>query len=168
MNEPGGRGVRKRLLEEHEHGVFPEPGLIDLSAAATLAYSSEHPAHPVEHLLDGRDGPGGSRWVGARTDTTERVVVEFDRPHPVSRLVYEAEETERERTQEVHVEASTDGGRTYRRVLVQEYTFSPGGATFQREDLRLDLEGVTNLRLTVVPDKHGSGVATLTSLRLFA
>jgi hypothetical protein len=28
------------------------------------------------------------------------------------------------------VELSTDGGRSYSRVLVQEYTFSPRGATF--------------------------------------
>jgi hypothetical protein len=81
--------------------------------------------------------------------------------------VYEVEETERERTQEVRVEASTDGGQTYRQVLVQEYTFSPHGATFQREDLRLDLRGVDRLRLTVVPNKRGTGTATLTTLRLF-
>jgi hypothetical protein len=53
-------------------------------------------------------------------------------------------------------------------VLVEEYTFSPPGATLQREDLRLDLHGVDRLRLTVVPNKRGSGTATLTSLRLFA
>jgi len=63
---------------------------------------------------------------------------------------------------------STDGGRAYRRILVQEYTFSPRGATFEREDLRLELVNITHLRLTVVPNKHGSGVAKLTSLRLFA
>jgi hypothetical protein len=45
-----------------------------------------------------------------------------------------------ERTQEVRVEVSSDHGRSYRQVLVQDYTFSPQGA---------------------------SGVATLTSLRLF-
>ena len=72
------------------------------------------------------------------------------------------------RTQEVHVEASTDAGRSYRSVLVQEYTFSPHGSTFQREDLRLDLHNLTQLRLTVVPNKRGTGLATLTSLRLYA
>ena len=75
----------------------------------------------------------------------------FDRPQSVTRLVYEGEETERERTQEVHVEASTDAGRSYRSVLVQEYTFSPRGSTFQREDIRFDLHNLTQLRLTVVP-----------------
>jgi hypothetical protein len=47
-------------------------------------------------------------------------VVEFDQPQTISRLVYEVEETMRERTQEVRVEASNDGGQTYRQILVQE------------------------------------------------
>jgi hypothetical protein len=56
--------------------------------------------------------------------------------------------------------------RTYRQVLVQEYTFSPAGATFQREEQHLNLPPLTHLRLTIVPDKHGSGPAKLNSLRL--
>ena len=78
------------------------------------------------------------------------------------------EETMRERTQEVRVEVSEDGGRSYRQILVQEYNFSPGGATYQREDQRVNLRQVTHLRLTIVPNKSGSGTATLTTLRLFA
>jgi hypothetical protein len=163
---PRAGGVRTRRLDTASGAGEAAP--IDLAACATLAYSSADPAHPVEHVLDGRDGPGGSRWIADRPDTAEQVVVEFDRPSSVARLVYEVEERERERTQEVHVEVSSDGGRTFRRVLVQEYTFSPAGATYQREDLRLALRDVTHLRLTVVPNKSGSGTATLTSLRLFA
>ena len=50
----------------------------------------------------------------------------------------------------------------------QEYNFSPGGATYQREEQRFNLRQVTHLRLTIVPNKSGSGTATLTALRLFA
>jgi hypothetical protein len=46
------------------------------------------------------------------------------------------------------VEVSDDGGRRYRQIV---------GATFQREEQRVNLHGVTHLRLT-----------TLTALRLFA
>ena len=106
--------------------------------------------------------------MSARPDTTEHIVIEFDRPQAISRLVYEVEETMRERTQEVRVEVSEDGGRSYRQILVQEYNFSPGGATYQREDQRVNLRQVTHLRLTIVPNKSGSGTATLTTLRLFA
>jgi hypothetical protein len=50
----------------------------------------------------------------------------------------------------------------------RKYIFSPQGAIFQREELRLELPAITHLSLTIVPNKSGSGVATLTSLRLFA
>lgn len=160
--------IRKRRLDADPAMSPDDAGEIDLARCATIAYSSEDPAHPVEHLVDGSSGPGATRWISGRTDVTEQIIVELDQPQPVSRLVYEVEEAVRERTQEVRVEASGDGGRTYRQILVQEYTFSPRGATYQRQDQRLDLARVTHLRLTIVPNKNGSGPATLTSLRLFA
>jgi F5/8 type C domain len=162
-SQAGPSQLRKRPLEANV--VADE---IDVAGCATIAYSSENPAHPVEHLFDGRSGPGASRWISARSDTIEHIVLEFDQPQPISRLVYEVEETERERTQEVRVEVSEDQGRTYRQLLVQEYTFSPGGATYQREEQRLDHLQASHLRLTIVPNKNGSGTATLTVLRLFA
>lgn len=159
--------VRKRPLgQDHAVAQAALPGEIDLASVAVMAFSSEDPSHPVEHLMDGSHGPGAPRWRSARPDTTEQLVVEFDAPQRISRLVYEVEETERERTQEIRVEVSTDGGASFRQILVQEYTFSPGGATLQHEDLRFEIMGATHLRLTVVPNKNGSGTATLTSLRL--
>jgi hypothetical protein len=160
--------VRKRSLATDTTAAGRAADEIDIARCATIAYSSEDPACPVENLVDGRSGPGATRWVSACPDTTEHIVVEFDRPRAISRLVYEVEETMGERTQEVRVEASNDGGRTYRQILVQDYNFSPRGATFQREDQRFDLRRVTHLRLTIVPSKSGSGSATLTALRLFA
>jgi hypothetical protein len=53
-----------------------------------------------------------------------RIIVEFDHPQSVSWMVYEVEECACARTQEVSVEVSPDGGRTYRQMLVPEYTFS--------------------------------------------
>jgi len=160
--------VRKRPLAADTAAAARAADEIDIAGCATIAYSSEDPAHPVENLLDGKSGPGGTRWISARPDTTEHIVVEFDEPQTISRLVYEVEETMRDRTQEVRVEASNDGGRTYRQILVQEYNFSPRGATFQREEQRFDLRQVSHLRLTIVPNKSGSGGASLIALRLFA
>ena len=157
--------LRKRPLETDATTNARAAGEIDIAGCATIAYSSEDPAHPVEHMLDGRSGPGATRWISARPDTTEHIVIEFDRPQTISRLVYEVEETMRERTQEVRVEVSEDGGRSYRQILVQEYNFSPGGATYQREEQRFNLRQVTHVRLTIVPNKSGSGTATLTALR---
>jgi hypothetical protein len=160
--------IRKRLISEPGSISSEEPGEIDLASQAMVAYSSEDSAHPVEHLLDGHCGPDATRWASDRPDTTERIVFEFDRPQSISRLAYEVEERSLKRTQEVRVEVSCDHGRSYRQVLVQEYNFSPEGATFQHEELRFDLTEITHLRLTIVPNKSGSGVATLTCLRLFA
>jgi hypothetical protein len=159
--------LRKRQLEADGTTRARAADEVDIASCAAIAYSSEDPAHPVEHLLDGRSGPGATRWISARPDVIEQIVVEFDHPQTISRLVYEVEEAVRERTQEVRVEASEDGGRAYRQVLAQEYTFSPEGATYQREEQRLNLHQVSHLRLTIVPNKNGSGTATLTSLRLF-
>jgi len=55
----------------------------------------------------------------------------------------------------------------YRQVLVQEYTFSPQGATFSTKSCGWNSRD-HHLSLTIVPNKSGSGVATLTALRLFA
>ena len=73
---------------------------------ATIAYSPEDPAHPVENLFDGRSGPGATHWMGARPDTLEHIVDEFDQQQTISRPVYEVEEAIRERTQEIRVEVS--------------------------------------------------------------
>ena len=159
--------LRKRQLEPDGARLARASDEVDIASCATIAYSSENPAHPVEHLLDGTSGPGATRWISARPDVIEQIVVEFDQLQTISRLVYEVEEAVRERTQEVRVEVSEDGGRTFRQLLVQEYTFSPRGATYQREEQRLNLHQVSHLRLTIVPNKSGSGTATLTSLRLF-
>src|ERR1700751_2630850 len=104
--------VRKRPLEANAATSAADE--IDIAGCAAIAYTSEDPAHPVEHMLDGCCGPGAPRWMSARLDTTEHIVIEFDRPQTISGLVYEVEETTRERTQEVRVEASEDGGESYR------------------------------------------------------
>jgi hypothetical protein len=129
--------LRKRPLEADAAASGRAANEIDIVSRATISYSSEDPTHPVEHLLDGQSGPGATRWMSARADTIEHVVLEFDRPHTISRLVYEVEEPARERTQEVRVEVSEDGARTYRQILVQEYNFSPRGATYNAKNSAL-------------------------------
>jgi hypothetical protein len=160
--------IRKRLLEDARLLPATSGAELNVAAGATIAYSSEEPAHPVDCMFDGRDGPGGTFWESARENTTETLLIEFDHRQIISRLIFEAEERERERTQEVRLEASSDGGDSFRQLLNQEFVFSPRGATFQREDLRIGLVDISHLRLTIVPNKNGSGRAKLTSLRLFA
>jgi len=42
-----------------------EPGRLYIPALATVLVTSEAPEHPVDCLFDGRDGPGGTRWVAS-------------------------------------------------------------------------------------------------------
>ncbi|MGB6485772.1 MAG: discoidin domain-containing protein [Steroidobacteraceae bacterium] len=161
-------GVRKRLLPKEGADPTALAGEIDIASHAVLAYTSDNSDHPIENLIDGHFGRRSTFWAGARPNTTECIVLEFDQPQSVSCLIYEVEECSCERTQEVRVEVSSDGARNYRQVLVQEYTFSPTGATYQREEQRLNVPPITHLRLTIVPDKSGSGTAKLNSLRLIA
>jgi len=121
--------LRKRPFEAAAATSGRAADEIDAVGCATIAYSSDDPPHPVEHMLDGQSGPGAARWMSARADTIEHIVLEFDRPQMISRLVYEVEELARECTQEARIEVSEDGGRNYRQILVQEYNFSRGRAT---------------------------------------
>jgi hypothetical protein len=146
----------------------PARSPLDLGACTTIRYSSEDPSHPIEHLMDEGSGAGAPRWVSGRWDETEQIVFEFDEPQHISRVDFEVEEAELERTQQVMAEYSSDGGETYRLAFSQEYTFSPPGSIYQRESLNVELRAVTHFRLTIVPNKCGSGKATLTSLRLFS
>jgi hypothetical protein len=65
------------------------------------------------------------------------------------------EEREAPRTQEFVLRWSADGGRSYREVVRQQYTFSPPGTGQEVEDYAVDLEGVTALELSIVPDIGG-------------
>jgi hypothetical protein len=67
--------LRKGPLEAEAAASLGNAGEIDTAGSATIAYSSEDPAHPVEHMLNGRSGPEARRWMSARPDTTEHIVM---------------------------------------------------------------------------------------------
>jgi hypothetical protein len=72
MTEPS--RLRKRPLEADAATIARAADEFDIAGCATIAYSSEDPAHPVEDLFDGRSGPGTTRWMSARPDTLEHIV----------------------------------------------------------------------------------------------
>lgn len=96
------------------------------------------------------------------------MILVFDTPRNLRKVRLEVEETDVERTQELTLAISHDGGQTYREVVRQEYTFSPPGTTFEREEWGLPAEGVTNLWVWLRPDKGKTLEcrATITSLTL--
>ena len=158
--------LRKQIIGTTPGEAIATTGETDIAAVATVLVTSEDPAHPVDHAFDGHRGPGGTCWVAGEPGE-QTVILAFDAPQAIRRVALEVEEPGVARTQELQLAASTDGGRTYREVLRQEYNFSPPGTTFEREDWAVQAEGVTHLRLQIRPDKGGKPCrATITSLNL--
>src|SRR5690349_15006079 len=91
--------MRKRLMSEQVSECVGRLAQIDIASLATFRFSSEDPDHPLDHLIDGRCGRGGTRWASARVDTTECIELEFEPAQEISRLIYEVEEYRVERTQ---------------------------------------------------------------------
>jgi hypothetical protein len=158
--------MRKEIIKSVASTATPTPDGLDVKAIASVQVTSELADHPVENAFDGQGGPGGSRWI-SDTGGEQTLILAFDVPQTISTLGLEIEETNENRTQELTVAVSSDGGKTYRELLRQEFNFSPGGSTFEREEWMINGAGVTHLRLRVKPDKGGRPCrATITSLLL--
>jgi hypothetical protein len=156
--------LRKHLLMQQPTTSVPPSDAKDIAAIATVWVTSEASDAPIDQAFDQRRGRGGSRWVAA-TPGEQRLIVAFDTPQTIRTISLEVEEPEVSRTQVLHVSVSSDGGQTYQELRRQEYTFSPPGTTFEREEWAVTVEGVTHLQLVITPDKGGQPcLATLTSL----
>jgi hypothetical protein len=156
--------LRKHLLTEQSSPSAPQTDEIAIAELATVWVTSEAADHPIDAVFDHPRGPGGSRWVAATTGE-QRLIVAFDAPQSIRTVTLEVEEQDETRTQVLHVSVSTDGGQTYQELRRQEYTFSPPGTTFEREEWAVTVNGVTHLQLVITPDKGGRPCrATLTSL----
>jgi hypothetical protein len=157
--------MRKRIIDESPRTSPPPVGerWLDLDTLALVEVTSEDAAHPVESALVEGNGSG---WRAARPG--EQVVrVVFDEPQSLGRVRLLFEEESRGRTQEFVLRWSPDGGRTYREVVRQQYTFSPPGTTREAEEYRVALDGVTALELRIIPDIDGGDArASLKLLRL--
>jgi hypothetical protein len=139
---------------------------IAVLATATVVASSEAEGHPVSHIFDEHRGPGGTQWIAGEPGE-QTLIIAFHKPMIIRRISVEIEEREIPRTQELQVSISSDGGRTYRELRRQEFTFSPDGATWECEDWAVAELNVTNLRLLIRPDKGRQDMfAKLTSLVL--
>jgi hypothetical protein len=169
MNTDEPRVLRKLVISESPTSDSRHPGVeLDLRACAEVRISSENPEHPIEHLFDGTAGEGASRWIARQRDRPGTILFVFDEPVDISYCAFEAEERQLVRTQQVIAEYLLATGDTYRQCFIQEFNFSPEGATYQRELIELNLRGVRRLRFNVLADKSGRGIPSLTALRLYS
>ena len=158
--------LRKQIIKPHPATPVVTPREIDIAAVATVMVTSETSEHPVDYAFDEHRGQGGTRWIAGEPGE-QTVILAFDAPQTIRHVSLEVQEPEVSRTQELHLSVSSDGGRTYRELLRQEFNFSPPGTTFECEDWGVAAQGVTHLRLGIKPDKGGKPCrATLTSLVL--
>jgi len=156
--------MRKRIINQSSKDAGSTDHVwLDLESLAQVEVTSEEAGHPVESALTTGGGPG---WLaGATGKQTIRLL--FDEPQSLGHIRLVFEEEQRERTHEFVLRWSKDGGRSYREILRQQYTFSPPGATREVEDYTVNLDGVTALELTIVPDLSGGDArASLMSLQL--
>ena len=136
---------------------------LDLSRLCQVEITSEEAAHPLELALLSDSGAG---WRAAQAGA-QMLRLLFDEPGRLRRIHLMFREAEQARTQEFVLRWSPDGGRSYREIVRQQYTFSPPGTTREVEDYGVDLDNVTVLELKIVPDIGGGDArASLAQLRL--
>jgi F5/8 type C domain len=158
--------LRKQILITHQTMSGRGAAEKDIAAVATVLVSSEDPRHPIDYAFDGQRGPGASRWI-AEQSGEQTLILAFDAPQTIRKILVEVEEPETSRTQEMAVSISQDGGQTYRELIRQEYNFSPPGTTLEHEEWSIKADAISHLQLRIKPDKGGKGGrATLTTLAL--
>lgn len=156
--------MKKRTLSPSPPTARDDPAWLALDEAISVEISSEEPAHPIEAALVAGDERGWRAAVpGAQT-----IRLLFDEPHRVRQVRVVIEEHERQRTQEFVLRARVDdAGAPWREIVRQQFTFSPAGATRQREDYQLDLPAISALELTIIPHVGGGDAhASLQQLRV--
>jgi len=166
MEEPP-RTLRKRIINTAGAPLAgPDQAAIDITAVATVIITSEDRAHPIDNVFNNHDQTGERRWAAA--DPGEQcLILDFDTPQMIHQIALAIEEREVQRSQELTISISSDGGQSYQELIRQEYNFSPPGTMWERETWSVAAKRVSHLRLQIKPDKGGKPCyATLTSLIL--
>ncbi len=165
--EETSRTLHKRIINTMDAPVVESDlGAIDITAVTTVIVTSEDPEHPIDNIFNYEDHTSRGRWVAANPGE-QCLILDFDTPQTIRQIVLAIEEREVQRTQELTISFSTDGGRSYQELIRQEYNFSPPGTTWERETWSVLAKRVTHLRLQIKPDKgEKSCHATVTSLLL--
>ena len=152
--------LRKRVVQRDP--AVEQPEWLQLEEGAELTVTSEAPGTPLEAALV--EGAGDGWRAGGPGE--QRIQIRFDRPRDLSLIHVVFEEREHERVQEFALRWSSDAGRTFKPIVRQQFSFSPWGATREVENYTVDLRGVTDIDLQIVPDiSRRPCVASLTALR---
>lgn len=156
--------MRKRVIgETPQAGVSEATDWLGPEHVAEVEVSSEDPAQPIESALVDDQGPG---WRAA-SPGRQTIRLRFEPARRLERVRLVFVETGVARTQEYLLSWSSDGGRSYREIVRQQWNFSPQGSTSETETHRLDLAAVDVLELSITPDiAGGEAFASLAQLRV--
>ncbi|MCO6411416.1 MAG: hypothetical protein J5I92_01605 [Thiogranum sp.] len=157
--------MRKRIIGSRtaEDQTRESHDWLDLESLARAELSSEDPSHPIEAAIGGN---GESGWRAADPGA-QTVRLLFDAPIRVRHIQLLFRESEARRTQEFVLSWRTDTEKQHREIVRQQYHFSPPHSTEELENYAVDLDGLTELELTIIPDISGEPVrASLARMRL--
>jgi uncharacterized protein (DUF736 family) len=156
--------MHKPIIAQGTQAVTPpDKDWLDVENLAQAELTSEDASHPIESALKPAVGSG---WQAAEPGQ-QTVRLLLDKPLHVKRIHLEFQEGEQQRTHEFLLRWSSDGGRSYREIVRQQYNFSPPGNTREIEDYEVDLVGLTVLEISISPDMSGgSARASLAEPRL--
>ena len=157
--------MRKQIINVENQGVLPaEPqDWLDLDRLVQVELTSEDTEHTIESALVSNTGSG---WR-AQLPGKQTIRLLFDTPHRISRIQLVFQEDELERTQEFVLRWSSGIEESPRKIVRQQYNFSPPSNTRELEDYFVDLEALTMLELVINPDISGGRAhASLEQLRL--
>ena len=156
--------MRKRLITPSP-AIVPPPDddCLDLDRVASVDVTSEEKDYGIEGALVSEEKRG---WRAADSGT-QTIRLLFDEPQRLRRISLLFEENKLKRTQEFVLRCSSDGGRSFREIVRQQWNFSPPETNRESEEFRVDLSDVAVLELIIVPDiSGGTARASLKSLRL--
>jgi hypothetical protein len=152
--------VRKRFITSTPETARPHgEGWLDLERVAVVEVTSEEEDFPVESALV----LGETRGWRAGIPGTQTIRLVFDQPQRVRHISLVFEEEQTTRTQEFVLRWSSDGGRSFREIVRQQWNFSPPETIREVEEYEVELSDVTGLELIIVP--HNSGGTACASLK---
>ena len=155
--------MRKRISSQsRRESRSANTGWLDLEALARVEVTSEDAAHPIESALL---TVGATGWR-AESPGEQTVRLLFDAPQRLRRIRLLFREENEARTQEFSLRWSPTTENSWRDVVRQQYHFSPSGATEEIEEYQVELEDVSALELTIIPNLSGGSYASLAQLRL--
>ena len=155
--------MRKQIISQPQReSPSPNTSWLDLETLARVEVTSEDPAHPIESALL---TVGATGWR-AESPGAQTVRLLFEVPQRLRRIRLLFREEKEPRTQEFVLRWSPTTGSSWRDVVRQQYHFSPSGATEEIEEYQVELEDVSALELTIIPNLSGGSYASLAQLRL--